>query len=216
MSTIEIFPTPIGKYTFDQDNKDRIKDLCFKLIENNNLSKNKDSKNLYHLYNSKDENLFDIVDYKWFEKKIEDYACDYIANTLGYQLKDGVVITDCWLNVCQAGGDQFMHNHGNSFVSGTYYVNFNPDVHGKLKFQNQSMMPETNLSPFMELNIEKNTKYNSGGAIINHNEGDAVFWRSNLVHGYTDNMTDNRISISFNIMPRYFYNNSYSFKVVRE
>lgn len=78
------------------------------------------------------------------------------------------------------------------------------------------MMPETNLSPFIELNIKKNTKYNSGGAVINHTEGDVLFWKSYLVHGYTDNMADNRISISFNIMPRYFYNNSYSFKVVRE
>jgi uncharacterized protein (TIGR02466 family) len=216
MSTLEIFPVPIGKYTFDYESKTKIKDLCLKIISDSILSKNTDSKNLYHLYNSKDENLLNLFDFKWFEEKIEKLASDYIENTLGYELKDGVVITDCWLNICQSNGDQFMHSHGNSFVSGTYYVNFNPDVHGKLKFQNQSMMPETNLSPFIELNAKKNTKYNSGGAVMNHTEGDVLFWQSHLVHGYTDNMADNRISISFNIMPKYFYNNSYSFKVVRE
>lgn len=216
MSTLEIFSIPIGKYTLDYERKNKIKDLCLNIIENNTLSKNTDSKNLYHLYNSKDDNLLNIDNFKWFEEEMEKLACDYIENSLGYELKDGVVITDCWLNVCHSNGDQFMHNHGNSFVSGTYYVNFNPDVHGKLKFQNQNMMPETNLSPFIELNIKKNTKYNSGGAVINHTEGDVLFWQSHLVHGYTDNIADNRISISFNIMPRYFYNNSYSFKVVRE
>jgi ectoine hydroxylase-related dioxygenase (phytanoyl-CoA dioxygenase family) len=51
---------------------------------------------------------------------------------------------------------------------------------------------------------------------MNYNEGDVLFWQSHLIHGYSGNNSNDRISISFNIMPKYFYNNSYSFKVVRE
>jgi ectoine hydroxylase-related dioxygenase (phytanoyl-CoA dioxygenase family) len=78
------------------------------------------------------------------------------------------------------------------------------------------MMSGMNSAPYLELTIKKNTKYNSGGAIMNYNEGDVLFWQSHLIHGYSGNNSDNRISISFNIMPKHFYNNSYSFKVVRE
>jgi uncharacterized protein (TIGR02466 family) len=216
MSVIEIFPYAIGKYSFDYESRTKIKDTCLKILEESTFSKNKDSNNLYHYCNSNKENLLDLEQFNWFEEKISKLAVDYIENTLGYELKDGVVITDCWMNLCQNNGDQFLHNHGNSFISGTYYVNFNPDVHGRLKFQNQNMMPEMNASPFIELTIKKNTKYNSGGAMMNYNEGDVLFWQSHLIHGYDGNSSDNRISISFNIMPRYFYNNSYSFKVVRE
>ena len=216
MSTLEIFPQAIGKYSFDYESIIKIKDICFKIVKENSFSKNKDSNNLYHYCNTNQENLLDLEQFKWFEEKISKLAIDYIENTLGYELKDGVVITDCWMNICRNNGDKFLHNHGNSFISGTYYVNYNPDVHGKLKFQNQNMMSGVNSSPYMELTIKKNTKYNSGGAIMNYNEGDVLFWQSHLIHGYSGNNSDDRISISFNIMPRYFYNNSYSFKVVRE
>jgi uncharacterized protein (TIGR02466 family) len=216
MSTLEIFPEAIGKYSFDYESRIKIKDLCFDIIKRNSFSKNKDSNNLYHYCNTNKENLLNLEQFKWFEEKISTFAADYIENILGYELKDGVVITDCWMNLCQNNGDQFLHNHGNSFISGTYYVNFNPDVHGKLKFQNKNMMSGMNSAPYLELTIKKNTKYNSGGAIMNYNEGDVLFWQSHLIHGYSGNNSDNRISISFNIMPKHFYNNSYSFKVVRE
>jgi uncharacterized protein (TIGR02466 family) len=216
MSTLEIFPEAIGKYSFDYESRIKIKDLCFDIIKRNSFSKNKDSNNLYHYCNTNKENLLNLDQFKWFEEKISTFAADYIENILGYELKDGVVITDCWMNLCQNNGDQFLHNHGNSFISGTYYVNFNPDVHGKLKFQNKNMMSGMNSAPYLELTIKKNTKYNSGGAIMNYNEGDVLFWQSHLIHGYSGNNSDNRISISFNIMPKHFYNNSYSFKVVRE
>jgi uncharacterized protein (TIGR02466 family) len=216
MSTLEIFPEAIGKYSFDYESRIKIKDLCFDIIKRNSFSKNKDSNNLYHYCNTNKENLLNLEQFKWFEEKISTFAADYIENILGYELKDGVVITDCWMNLCQNNGDQFLHNHGNSFISGTYYVNFNPDVHGKLKFQNKNMMSGMNSAPYLELTIKKNTKYNSGGAIMNYNEGDVLLWQSHLIHGYSGNNSDNRISISFNIMPKHFYNNSYSFKVVRE
>ena len=215
MSTLEIFPQAIGKYSFDYESRIKIKDICLKIIKENSFSKNKDSNNLYHYCNTNHENLLDLKEFDWFEEKISNLAADYIENTLGYELKDGVVIIDCWMNLCQSNGDQFLHNHGNSFVSGTYYVNFNPDIHGKLKFQNQNTTSGMHTSPYIELTVKKNTKYNSGGAIMNYNEGDVLFWQSHLIHGYDGNNSDNRVSISFNIMPRYFYNNSYSFKVVR-
>ena len=152
---LELFPISVGKYVLDHKSKSKVKDLCFEVINNNTLLKNGKSKNLYHIYNTSDENLLDLDNFKWFEKIITKLSCEYIENVLGYELKDGIVITDCWLNVCHSNGDQFMHNHSNSFVSGTYYVNFDPNVHGKLTFQHVHMMPGMNSSPFIELNIKK-------------------------------------------------------------
>lgn len=218
MATIEIFPKVIGKYTLEKEKHSQLKQECFSILSE--LSEydesNVENSKLHHFLNKQNQNLFNYSQFEWFEKWLEEKCIDYIENTLGFYLQDGVVITDCWINKCDVGGEQFHHTHTNAYVSGTYYVNYIKGLHAPIGFKNKDFNPENCVMQSIDIPVKFPTKYNSWGAFVNYDEGDLLLWQSNLAHGYSDNKEDNRISISFNVMPRYIYNQSYSFRIERE
>ena len=220
MSKIEIFPKVLGKYKLDHPQHLKLKEQCFKLLEKVDEEKysfvNRSSDKLKHFFNKSNQNLLYLREFEWFEEWITEKSIDYIENTLGYYLKDGVMISDCWLNVCSKGGEQGFHCHSNSYISGTYYVNYTKRTHSPLCFTNKDMNPENNITQHFEIPIEKPSKYNSKYAVMDHDEGDLLLWQSNLNHGYFENGENNRISISFNVMPKYIHNISYGFKIERD
>ena len=59
---------------------------------------------------------------------------------------------------------------------------------------------------------DKPNNYNSD-TIVWPEKGECLFWQSHLTHGYTDNKADNRISISFNLMPTVVNTDKYSYRV---
>ena len=135
---------------------------------------------------------------------------------MGYYLQDGIIITDCWLNKCDAGGEQFYHTHANSYISGTYYVNYIRGIHAPIGFRNKDFNPENCTVQYLDIPVKYPSKYNTQGAFVNYEEGDLLLWPSNIAHGYEDNLENNRISISFNVMPKYIHNQSYSFRIERQ
>lgn len=231
MAYLEIFPKVVGKYRMPQNGIDDIKQKSIEILHRihrqvdlavvtgskpENLQINGHDEKLWHYFNEAKQSLLDEPGFERFESWIKDCCLDYINNVMGCSC-EGVYITDCWLNKCDAGGSQFMHTHGNSFLSGTYYVNFDRTKHAQLAFQNRDFLTENSILPYMELPVHEFNKYNSGGALIDHDEGDLLLWYSNMVHGYDRNGADNRVSISFNVLPeRFSSGGTYSFKVVRE
>lgn len=221
MPVIEIFPKPIGLYSLEKDRHLKLKEQCLSLIEEkyvkDNSYANQENHRLKHFLNKDNLNLFDYEELKWFEKWLEEQCVDYIENILGCDLKDGVVITDCWLNKCDAGGEQFPHIHTNSYISGTYYVNYIDGLHSPLKFKNKNLIYDyCSENPVMMIPFKKRTKYNSIFAEMSYKEGDLLLWESYHSHGFESNMEDNRISISFNVMPRYLSSSGvYGFKIER-
>lgn len=218
MATIEIFPKVIGKYTLEKEKHLQLKEQCISLLQTLSefKSENTASSQLNHYLNKHNQNLFAYPEFKWFESWLEEKSIDYITETLGYHLKEGVIITDCWLNVCNKGGEQFHHTHSNSYVSGTYYLNYIRGLHAPINFKNKDFNPENSIVQYIDIPVEFPTKYNSYGALVNYDESDLLLWQSNLAHGYDSNDEDNRISISFNVMPKYIHNKSYSFRIERE
>jgi len=218
MATIEIFPRVIGKYTLEKERHLQLKEQCFSLLDElQEFDKpNVENSQLHHYLNKENQNLFNHNQFKWFENWITEKSIDYIENILGYRLQEGVIITDCWLNKCNAGGSQFHHIHTNSYISGTYYVNYVKGLHAPIGFKNRDFNPENCVMQSIDIPVKMPTKYNSWGAFINYDEGDLLLWQSNMSHGYIDNKEDNRLSISFNVMPKYIHNQSYSFRIERQ
>ena len=142
MAALEIFPRVIGKYTLQKEKQILLKEQCFSLLNKLEQSEecektNAHSSQLRHFLNKSNQNLFDYENFQWFEKWAEEKCIDYIENILGYYLQDGIIITDCWLNKCDTGGEQFHHTHINSYVSGTYYVNYIKELHAPIGFKNK-------------------------------------------------------------------------------
>lgn len=218
---MDIFPTAIGKYRMPQNGIDDVKEKCFDVIEeygktSEYVKANSNTIDLEHYFNKAGQSLLNTGLFDKFEEWIKQCSIDYINDTLGYECKS-VIVTDCWLNKCDTDGYQFMHVHSNSYISGTYFVNFIKGKHSHLAFQSRDALPGASCKPYIEVPECKQTKYNSGGAIIDHDEGDLLLWESNLVHGYERNYADNRISISFNILPEVFdTRGSYTFRVTRD
>jgi len=216
---MEIFPISIGKYKMPQNGIDDVKQKCFDVLDEYGdqqyVKINGESDQLTHYFNRYNQNLLSTGLFDKFEEWIKQCSLDFINDVLGYKCEN-VIITDCWLNKCDTGGHQFAHVHSNSYISGTYFANFIRGKHPHLSFQNGNMIPGASCKPYIELAECKQTKYNSGGAIIDHGEGDLLLWQSNLVHGYDENYADSRISISFNVLPEVFETRgSYTFKVTR-
>jgi uncharacterized protein (TIGR02466 family) len=124
-----------------------------------------------------------------------------------------MIITDSWLNLCDKGGGQYPHFHGNAYISGTYYVNFRQG-HAPLCFRHPENSTHSHF-PTITLQSDKSNpnKYNSD-VFVFPEEGELIMWQSNLTHGYTENQLDSRISISMNFMPSIVANDKYSYRVV--
>ena len=140
-----ILSTPLGKYNYN-DNQNLLPKIS-KIIDEEKPAVNSFNNNLFHYY--QDKNIFENNDLNNFKKFILESSNNYINKILGYKINN-TIITDCWVNICKKGGFQAKHNHANSFISGTYYLNFNPS-HPPIAFHSDS---EYSNHPFLQLEIE--------------------------------------------------------------
>lgn len=215
INVYSLFPTPV--VTFNYENHSEFKKIILEYCENNKeeVQISQYGKELKHFKNTSDSNLLnDIKNHTSFEDFILKCAKHFIVDIIGNQV-DELIVTDCWLNICGNGGYQPFHNHGNSYISGTYYLNYDPKKHSNLRFNSPFKFKDPGVQ-FMLLNNDKYTQFNSEDVTCNFiNEGMLVLWPSNLVHGYYDNNGEDRISISMNIMPKRIETGPYSFTINR-
>ena len=158
---------------------------------------------LVHYHN--DQNVFEIYD------ELKDLG-DRILNAANFVYRDvmnhdtELRFTNAWFNECEVGGRQFMHNHCNSVISGTIYLR--ADANSHLQFQSPY-----NLNDFGNLLLdEPNTRRPNRFGYGHHFNtitykvapGACLFWPSHLRHGYSENLTPGRLTLSFNFLPESF------------
>ena len=108
-------------------------------------------------------------------------------------------IKEMWVNVLQAGGQQAMHNHANSFVSGVIYLTHShPSA-------NTVFMKGPGGSAFAFGNVNATTRmgpFNADKWIMPEAApGDMVLFPSYLLHEVPVNQGGERISLAFNAIP---------------
>jgi uncharacterized protein (TIGR02466 family) len=205
----DLFPSSV--FSIKYPNHQSLKQKVLSLINDSVLEKDRVSPNLFHYKNSNDTSLLYESVFKDFKDWVENTCYDYVIQVLGYQLTDKIIVTDSWLNKCNKGGYQYPHYHSNSYISGTYYLNFE-EGHSPLIFLKESTIPHSS-KPVMAL--EKTnaiTQYNSDVTIYPE-ESELLLWQSSLTHGFRDNIMDNRITISMNFMPTVVTHSKYGYKV---
>jgi uncharacterized protein (TIGR02466 family) len=210
MNIAEIFPTPI--FVDNYTEKETIKNLILKEIKKQKPEPHLCSPQLLHYGNTSDGSIFRKKEFKSFKQWCEKSCEKFITEVLGYKLEDGVFVTDSWINVCNKDGFQQPHFHTNSFISGTYYVNFDKDLgHSPLTFQSPS---SANYISKSSISLEKivPTPYTTDSNCYPQN-GDLVLWQSHLLHGHFGNEADDRISVSMNFMPKVISTGQYGFRV---
>ena len=209
MNAVGIFATPIGIRQFDPQHHQQLKEKCFNITHTETgIDNDFGNEGLMHYHHPMSGlNLLDCEGFDMFHDWIKRCSLEYMNKILGRECED-VIITECWLNVCKRGSYQRMHSHGNSFVSGTYFVNFEQGKHAPLAFFNAKDLAQQ----FLEVKGNAAKKI----AVVKHGEGTLLLWESHILHGYEENMKDNSMTISFNVMPTTVISDGdYGFRVSR-
>jgi uncharacterized protein (TIGR02466 family) len=210
-----LFPIPVGKIKYPHHEVFKQKVLDF--MEKNKNDEEVDSNHLSeltHFFNSPDltKKLFDCIEDKEFESFLIESGSIFVKHVMGYDIDENIILTDCWLNNCYKNGYQISHSHANSFISGTYYINYDSQKHSKLKFLNPFL--NFHAEPYFQLNIREFTEFNQQETICDFiEEGDLILWSSHLDHGYDINMDDGRITMSMNFIPSKLKSGPYTFKI---
>lgn len=114
--------------------------------------------------------------------------------------------TNAWFNECGVGGQQYMHNHCNSVLSGTLYLR--ADERSNLEFQSPYGLNEFGNMLLDETNTMRPNRFGYGyhfkTVTYRVERGACLFWPSHLNHGYSENFTPGRLSLSFNFLPETF------------
>jgi uncharacterized protein (TIGR02466 family) len=210
IQTLDLFPNALGRVVYE--NAAATKETIINMMENAEMEPNAKDSSLYHFGNDTNSSFLHNKELKGFKKWMENTCTTFVRETLGYNISE-MIITDSWLNLCDKGGGQYPHFHGNAYISGTYYVNFKQG-HAPLCFRHPENSTHSHF-PTITLQSDKSNpnKYNSD-VFVFPEEGELVMWQSNLTHGYTENQLDGRISISMNFMPSIVANDKYSYRVV--
>jgi hypothetical protein len=203
----EIFPTVIGRYAYS--NNDNLKNIVQRMMDTTNEVRRIQDANHYFEYTGSFLNQDDMSDFKNF---LEESVNDYANNLLN--LDTDMFVSLSWINQTHRNCVMGKHNHGNSYFSGTYYLNYDNEIHQPLYFSKELEL--NSLSPYMSI-YPTDYNYLNASTFRVHDitEGTLLIWPSNLVHGHEPNLGDNRISISMNFLPKRLHNGVYSFKISR-
>lgn len=207
--TVPLFSQPVTKVDINIDGIAEFFDEVVKPTQGEiNRNRTQQEESLIHYHN--DDNVFNIYSEL---NELRDSILE--ASNFAYQRVmnyDGKLnITNAWFNLCDVGGSQFMHNHCNSVISGTLYLR--TDINTNIQFLTPFRSGETSNSLVDRPNLSRENEYGYSFhydmCTITVGNGTCLFWPSYLKHGYINNQTPNRLSLSFNFMVESF-NNTYN------
>ncbi len=186
------FSTPV--WTFQLENYKNVNEEMYNYIKlkqkNDNVGINKSNIKGWH---SKEFNLNDIEPQNFISlisPNIEKVMIDMNWD----RVKQSVKINNMWSIINIGGAANLRHQHGNSTISGAYYVRA-PKECGDIVFYDPRPAPVYSY-PNADAPNSLNAQINS----ISPNEGALVLFPSFLDHSVNQNLSnEERIVISFNI-----------------
>ena len=186
------FPTPV--WTIQLDNYQSINEQMYEFIKINQ-SKDQEgiSKSNIKGWHSKDFNMQEIEP-KNFIKFILPAIEQVITDMNWEKQKQSININNMWAIINTGGSANLRHQHGNSTISGAYYVRA-PKNSGDIVFYDPRPAPVYTYPKAVNPNL-LNAQVNG----ISPKEGALVLFPSYLDHSVNENLSkEERIVISFNI-----------------
>ena len=186
------FPTPV--WTIQVDNYEKINEQMYKFIKylqsKDQKGINKSNVNGWH---SKDFNLQDSEP-KDFISLISP-SIEKVINDMNWEKNNQAVnINNMWAIINTGGSANLRHQHGNSTISGAYYVRA-PKNSGDIVFYDPRPAPVFTYPKALDPNL-LNAQVNG----ISPKEGALVLFPSYLDHSVNENLSkEERIVVSFNI-----------------
>ena len=146
---------------------------------------------------------------------IEMQAKDYLDNELGIEYEE-FFFSESWININGKGGEQKVHNHSNSIISGTYYLK-SLDGHPPLDFHKVKHEAE----PFISLteHFKQGNSNTSAKLSFPCTQNSMLVFQSQLYHGHMANqLEEDRIGLSWNALVNFRQDdkNLYRIRFVQE
>lgn len=218
-NVLGLFPTPIGCYHFPDDITDLTKSVN-EYIKDCPYNQNNDNPDLKH-YLQKGNNSDGTVTLKdsffkhFGNTGLEQFFCDaafhFHTDVLGLQIQSEYTVVDAWVNHCASGSQPF-HAHVNSFISGTFYLDHDNEA-APIEFVNPKLSHQTEPAISFTPDHSRATVFSQPTALVKPQPGDLILWESHIRHGYNDNKSPNRLSLSMNMIPRVVFSHRYGFEV---
>ena len=180
-----IFPTPVyfthRSSNFEEEEKE-VKDIFSDGIHKNESNFTSDNT---HIFDTKLKNLKEFC---------EKHINIYVKEIINPKKELDFYITQSWLNITKPGESHHIHSHGNSIISGVYYVATVED--DKINFHDFG----SEVKYRMNFDIKEYNYWNSSSWFIPVEKNKLLLFPSWLPHSVDENekATTDRISISFN------------------
>ena len=183
MNIENLFPIPIGMFDLDREISEE--EMFF--VKNQETRPNEGNTTSDNCFVLRDSVMTSLRDW------IESCVSEYFKATSNPKHNVHLRITQSWINYSETGQWHHKHSHPNSFISGVFYLNTNPD--DKIYFYRsgwqQIKFPPENWNP-----------YNSESWWYEAVKGRLILFPSSLEHNVpTVTGNETRISMSFNTFP---------------
>ncbi len=188
-----LFPTPV--WTLQLKNYEKLNEEMYTFIKSNQIKDDKGiNKSNIKGWHSKD---FDLQEKepKNFINFISPYIEKVMIDMNWDREKQSVKISNMWSIINTGGSTNSRHQHGNSTISGAYYVRA-PKNCGDIVFYDPRPAPVYSYPTALGPNL-LNAQVNG----INPKEGVLILFPSYVDHSVNENLSnDERIVISFNLI----------------
>ncbi len=195
-----LFATPVFKFSMG-DMQNLVK--FFHETIKNDVGDERDAQGALSHYFSRFNVFEKYAEFSSLQSKLSQMGGFVYRDLMHYQKSGDLYFTNAWLNLCEIGGSQPAHNHVNCLLCGTLYLHADENTH--LNFyhplNNSSFHSELYDRAADDVPNAHGLKFHRREAKISVKSGDCLFWPSWLKHGYSDNKTAGRLSLSFNMMP---------------
>lgn len=183
MNVLNLFPTAVGCFQYD-------KQLTKKELE---FIRNQKTRPNDGNTTSEDHYILEKSTLKNIRKFIEDSLAKYLEEIYAPKNKVSLRITQSWLNYTEPKQYHHKHEHPNSFISGVYYPQSEPE--DKITFFKSGYQQ-------IKLPTEKYNLYNSESWWVETLPGSLYFFPSSLTHMVTlREGAGTRISLALNTFP---------------
>lgn len=196
------FPVPVVSMKITEEENKKIKSFFFSSIRGKGYDGkyiNDECSSLIHYREVFDEyrELF------WLKKKIKKLSTFVYKDVMNH-ITD-LEVTDAWFNYAKKGSWQYIHNHCNSVISGTLFIDVEDDF---LIFHS----PYESSSSIANMMVDNPSQEKNQLGYTFHNKqiqaevscGTILFWPSYLKHSYLPTNKEGRLTLSFNCLPTKF------------
>ena len=141
---------------------------------------------------TKDSYVLEHKTFKNLKKDLNKKIIDYFNKIICCSNSTIPYITQSWINYTKENQFHHRHAHGNSYVSGVFFINADKEV-DKIDFFKSGHRP-------FRLNVTQFNIFNSTTAAYPIQGGDVILFPSSLPHGVDKKKGNNiRTSLSFNV-----------------